>query len=238
MNAVTNPAVVICDLDGTLVDSAPDIGASVDHALRQLGREALDLDVIRSYIGDGAGRLIHRALTRDVDGIADDNSFERASGHFYQHYEDNVCEKSALYPGVRASLCALRERGYALACVTNKPVRFTEPLLKALDLDEFFSVYLGGDSLAKKKPAPDQLLHVAAHHGVATANCVMVGDSITDVLAAQNANMQVICVSYGYGDIKEIRARDACAITDSFPAVVGLLDEELAFPQNIVDGRA
>jgi phosphoglycolate phosphatase len=237
MNNPPSGSAVIFDLDGTLVDSAPDIAASVDYALTQIGRSAPSLAQVRNYIGNGADRLLHRSLTFDLDGIADDALFESANRHFLEHYRRNVCCRSAPYPGVIETLTTLTEHGYFLACVTNKPARFTDPLLEELGLDGFFSVTLSGDSLELKKPAPDQLLHVADRCAIATHNCTMVGDTVTDILAAQNASMGVVCVSYGYGDIADIVAHNPSAIIDSIDQIVNLVATDTTAPSRRVGMR-
>jgi phosphoglycolate phosphatase len=225
MNAPAGGTAVLFDLDGTLVDSAPDIAASVDYALGRLGLRAPDTDRIRTYIGDGAARLMHRCLTDDIDGVADGSLFDSASAHFLAHYAANVCRLSATYPRVVETLTTLTGRGYALACVTNKPARFTRPLLEALRLDRFFPVTMSGDSLAAKKPAPDQLLYAADRCGVPPSSCTMVGDTATDLLAAKRAEMPAICVSYGYGDMSDILGNGPSAIVDSIEHIVDLLPQ-------------
>ncbi len=220
MNGVAGPRAVIFDLDGTLVDSAPDIVASVTHALSTIGVPVPDRDRITRFVGNGAARLIHRVLTGDADGVADPALFDAASSLFFEHYAANVCVASTLYPGVRETLCALREDRLVLACVTNKPARFTLPLLAALGLNSFFSITLSGDSLPRKKPAPDPLLHVAAYAGLAPGACRMVGDSVTDIRAAHGAGMPAIAVSYGYGDTDDMAEHEPVAIVDAFADIL------------------
>ena len=205
-------AAVLFDLDGTLVDSAPDIASSIEFALNELGQRVPSESLITSYIGNGAGRLIHRSLTGNWDGIADPELFAQTSKLFFKRYAANVCQRSTIYPGVANTLEELKVNGFHLACVTNKPAEFTEPLLTKLGLKDYFSVTMSGDSLATKKPAPDQLLHVTSTFGVAPQNSIMIGDTVTDILAARNANMPAICVSYGYGDQTDIADHSPFAI--------------------------
>lgn len=225
MSVADGAAAVIFDLDGTLVDSAPDLAASVDYALNRIGRRAPSRERIRSYIGSGAERLIHRSLTGDIDGVADEALFKSACLNFFAHYEANVCCRTTPYPHAAETLRALVGKGYALACVTNKPSQFTQPLLKKLGLDIHFSLTLSGDSLAAKKPCPDQLLHVADHYALSPQDCVMVGDTLTDVLAARNAAMPVIFVTYGYGNVSDIAATEPAAIVDSLEQIPDLLPQ-------------
>ena len=223
MNVQPRDAAVIFDLDGTLVNSAPDITASMAFALETLGHHVPSESLMTSFIGNGAGRLIHRSITGRWDGTAEPERFAPVSKLFFSHYADNVCERSSVYPDVRSTLEELKDMGFHLACVTNKPTQFTEPLLAALDLDGYFSVTLSGDSLAHKKPAPDQLLHATATCGVAPQNSTMIGDTVTDIQAGRNANMAVIAVSYGYGDKGDMAAHEPLAIVDSIDQIVEII---------------
>jgi phosphoglycolate phosphatase len=214
---------VIFDLDGTLIDSAPDLIASMTYALNGLEVEVPSVAAMTSYIGNGASRLVHRCLTNSLDGIAHDKLFACASRKFFDHYEAHVCAASAIYPHVISTLTELKDRGYQLACVTNKPARFTEPLLAQIGLEEFFSITLSGDSLDTKKPAPDQLLQAAKWCDTSSHRCTMVGDTVTDIEAAQRANMKVICVSYGYGSRPDLIASKPSAIVDSIDQIIDII---------------
>jgi phosphoglycolate phosphatase len=216
-------AAVIFDLDGTLVDSAPDITASMAFALEELRQPDRSESLMTSFIGNGAGRLIHRSLTGDWEGIADPDLFAQTSEIFFTHYAANVCRRSTLYPAVTKTLEELKDYGFQLACVTNKPAEFTEPLIVKLGLKDYFTVTLSGDSLANKKPAPDQLLHVVATCGVTAQNSTMIGDTVTDIQAARNANMRAICVSYGYGNKAAIAAHSPFAVVDSIDQIIDII---------------
>ena len=198
---------VFFDLDGTLVDSAGDLATSVNHALSIIDKPALSEQTIRSYIGNGAERLLHRAITLDYFGEAESDLFRPARAAFLAHYAENICVDSRLYPSVEQVLSTLRDQGYLLACITNKPSQFTDPLLDALDVAQYFSLVLSGDSLPHKKPAPDQLLHAANHFGLVPQNCLMIGDTNTDISAAMNCAMPAVYVSYGYGEVQDLDPR-------------------------------
>jgi len=216
-------SAIIFDLDGTLVDSAPDLAAGVAHALSGTGQPAPSLDEVRAYIGEGAARLVHRALTGELDGVADDVVFQRVSDSFFEFYAANICEHSRLYPNVKSTLSELQVRGYSLACATNKPARFTLPLLEALNIDTFFPVCVSGDTLPQKKPDPAPLLFAADGLGVPAANCAMIGDTAIDVIAARAAGMPVIAVDYGYGSRQAIEQ----AAPDRVVSAIGELAEYL-----------
>ena len=214
---------VIFDLDGTLVDSAPDIAFAANCALADCGLAARDADEVRGFIGNGAEKLMHRCLTGALDGIAEKTRFDEAYRAFQAHYQANLTVRTVPYPGVVETLTALQQDGYALACVTNKPSRFTDPLLEALDLARFFSVTLSGDSLPVKKPDPAPLLHALEAFGVPATSGAMVGDSMADLRAGRAAGMAVFCVSYGYSPHVDLREHDPDALVDHFGDLLGLL---------------
>ncbi len=223
MNVSPDGCAIIFDLDGTLVDSAPDIAVSVAYAVQLVGKQPPSLETIKGYIGNGADRLIHRSLTNDHNGVADIALFIKVRAYFFEHYGENFCRYSTPYIDVDQTLTELCNRDYKLACVTNKPNRFTDGLLRHLGLDHFFPVVVSGDTLDEKKPAPNQLLYVANHYGITPGHCVMVGDTRTDILAAKNANMPSVYVTYGYGNITDIELNDPLAIVDSLSEIVDLL---------------
>ncbi len=192
------------DLDGTLVDSAPDIAISLNKMLEQLNLPVHSLAKVRDWIGNGAGRLIKRALTGQVDGEPPKELFKQAHQLFLEIYEQNINVKSAMYPGALEGLTALREKSYILACVTNKPRRFTPPLLEAFDIDHFFDYLICGDDLSVKKPDPQVLQTVLKQTKLNPLQAVMVGDSASDIKAAQSANMKSFCVSYGYNQLSDL----------------------------------
>lgn len=199
--------MVMIDLDGTLIHTAPDIAAAANAMLAELGMATHDLAAVESWIGNGVSRLVKRALVGALDGEPDAELFARAYPLFLKHYAAGVADRSRPYPGVVEGLAALRQQGYALACITNKAQAFTDPLLKALDLDRFFDLVLAGDTLAKNKPDPLPLQYACEHFGIDSAHGVLVGDSVNDTQAARAAGMPVICVSYGYnrgGDVREL----------------------------------
>lgn len=195
------PAALLFDLDGTLLDSAPDLAQAVDRTLRDLGFAAAGESRVRSWVGNGSRKLVQRALAFATDcaeeGV-DTALFDAAHARFLDHYGVCCTERSRLYPGVVEALAQWRSRGIAMACVTNKPGRFTMPLLEHFGLREFIAVAVSGDSLPVRKPDPAPLLYACEQLGAAPAGAVLVGDSRNDVLAARAADIAVACVSYGY----------------------------------------
>jgi len=199
------PRLVLFDLDGTLVDSAPDLACCIDRMLVALGREPASEARVRPWIGNGAERLVRRALGGGAEGEPGADLFQRAFDLFSRFYVKQT-DRSRLYPGARDTLERLGAAGVRLGCVTNKRTRFTTPLLKALGVEMHFDIVVCGDTLEQKKPHPAPLLHAAGTLGVPPQEALMVGDSANDIAAARAAAMPVAAVTYGYnhdGDIRE-----------------------------------
>ena len=209
------PKLVLFDLDGTLVDSAPDLAFSIDAMLSSLGRPACGESRVRDWIGSGAERLVKRALTGDGEIEPDGELFRSAFGRFSESYGENPCRRSRLYPGVREGLDYLLASGMQLGCVTNKRGRFTEPLLAALGLLRDFAIVVSGDTLCTRKPDPAPLLHAVEALGIGPGKTLMVGDSVNDVFSARAACVPVICVRYGYHNGEDIVEARPDAIIDS-----------------------
>ncbi|MDX1434476.1 MAG: phosphoglycolate phosphatase [Gammaproteobacteria bacterium] len=214
---------VLADLDGTLVDTVPDIAACLARVFGELGLPPCPPARVRDWVGDGAEMLVRRALAAAAGDRATEALIGRALDRWLTLYERNVCELSRVYPGVREGLEWMRAAGMTLACVTNKPERHSERLLDELGLRRYFSLVLGGDSLPRRKPDPLPLVHAAEHFGVDRAHALLVGDSANDVRAARAAGMRVICVSYGYNHGADIREAGADAVIDSFTELPALL---------------
>lgn len=197
------PRLVIFDLDGTLVDSVPDLALAIDLMLEALDLPLAGQERVRCWVGNGAQMLVQRALKEISPNEA--IVFDRAFELFLHHYRDNLSCKSALYLGVNRALERCTELDIPMAIVTNKPIAFTHPLLSHLQIDGFFRDVLGGDSLSKKKPDPMPLLVLMDKYGLAPTEVLMVGDSVNDVRAARNAGCPVIAVPYGYNHGEDIK---------------------------------
>lgn len=219
------PKMILLDLDGTLVDSAPDLAYSVDAMLERLGLPKRGEAQVRHWVGNGVERLVRRALTGTMDGEPDAALYERALPLFMEIYAANTSARSVLYPGVREGLDYLRAAGYRLGCVTNKAGRFTEPVLRELRIRDYFELVVSGDTLSRKKPDPEPLLHAARYFEVGPGEALMVGDSVSDVKAARAAGFRVVCVSYGYNHGMDIRAARPDAVIDSLVQLRGLLEQ-------------
>jgi phosphoglycolate phosphatase len=221
---MNKPAMILIDLDGTLVDSVPDLAYCIDETMKRLGREPHGEDTVRQWVGNGVERLVMRALTGELWADPDPALFERAMPVFMDLYARNTSGRSRLYAGVREGLEYMRDQGYKLGCVTNKAEAFTVPLLKDMGIHDFFGIVVSGDTLPQKKPDPAPLLHAARQLGADAGHSLMVGDSEHDVKAARNAGFQVVCVTYGYNHGNDIRDAGPDAVIDSLAELKDLLE--------------
>ena len=214
---------VTIDLDGTLLDTIPDLAAAANMMLAELGRPELPIDAIRTFVGKGIPRLVERALAGHIDGVADAELMARALPVFERHYVEVNGRHTTIYPGVQEGLDRMRAEGLPLACVTNKSGRFTLPLLAKIGLARYFRTVVSGDTLARKKPDPDPLLHACDALKIAPRDMLMIGDSINDTQAARAAGCPVFCVTYGYNEGHDVRDLDTDALVDSLVDAAALV---------------
>lgn len=222
--------LLMFDLDGTLLDTAPQIAEAANQMLTALGRPPLPVTQISQYIGEGVHTLIKRCLTGQAYAEPEAALFARAEPLYQAAYAANA-NHSLPYPGVLAALQQLHQLGYTLACVTNKPEKFTRPLLETAGLARYLSAVVSGDSLPKKKPDPLPLWHVCQQLGVLPAEAMMVGDSETDIQAAQAAGCFVVTVPYGYNQGRDIDIRTVDATIAQLTELVDLLEKPRAYKQ-------
>jgi phosphoglycolate phosphatase len=216
--------MVLLDLDGTLVDTAPDLAYSIDATLAELGLPARGETRIRHWLGNGLERTLKRAILDDMHGEPDESLFNKALPIFMEIYTNNAARQSRFYDGVLEGMDYLKKNNYKIGCVTNKREKFTHILLKALGVFDDFGIVISGDTLPKKKPDPLPLLHAAKHFKVKPEQSLMVGDSMNDVNAARAAGFKILCVSYGYNHGRDIREANPDAVVDSLaklPALMG-----------------
>ena len=218
-----SPKLVLIDLDGTLVDSVPDLAHAVDAMMRDLGLQEHGEAVVRNWVGNGIERLVKRALTGDLHADPDVDVYEKAYPIFYQYYLDSNGKYSRLFPGVKEGLEILKNKNVSIGCVTNKAESFTLPLLEAKGILNYFGVVVSGDTTPKKKPAPEPLWFAAEHFSIKPEDSLMLGDSMHDVEAARNAGFQVIAVTYGYNHGEDINDAKPDAVIDSFVELENLI---------------
>lgn len=221
--SIKKPEMILIDVDGTLVDSVPDLAYCVDEMMKALDMPVHGEAAVRNWVGNGVERLTRRALIGQLDGEPDEALFEKGYPIFLDLYAENTSKRSCLYPGVREGLEYMKAAGYKLGCVTNKAAQFTIPLLKDLGIHDDFENIVCGDTLAKKKPDPLPLLHSAEVLGVTPEKSLMLGDSVSDVKAARAAGFQIICMSYGYNHGVDIRDSNPDVVIDSMAELKDLL---------------
>jgi len=222
---MTTKDTILFDLDGTLIDSAPDLAAAVNDMLEKLGRERFDEETIRHWVGNGARILVQRALSgsREIDGNLHEDLLDEALGIFFESYGNALCESTVLYPGVLPTLRRLRNAGFMMAVVTNKPSPFVHPILDTLGVSHLFDLTLGGEDLPRKKPDPLPLLHACERLETTVDRTLMVGDSRNDILASRAAGMESVGVRYGYNYGEPIEQYGPDAVVDRFEEIVVLL---------------
>lgn len=210
------PSFILIDLDGTLVDSVPDLTYCVDETMLAMGMPVRGEDAVRQWVGNGVERLVERALINAIDGEPDPELFAKALPIFKELYQVNNSQRSCVYDGVVEGIEWMKTQGYRVACVTNKAAAFTIPLLKDKGLHDYFEVIVSGDTCEKKKPDPMPLLHAAELLGVSAENALMIGDSKSDVKAARAAGFHIFAMTYGYNHGEDIRDYEPDVVMDSF----------------------
>ncbi|NYT65628.1 phosphoglycolate phosphatase [Alcaligenaceae bacterium] len=196
---------VLFDLDGTLVDTIPDIIQATNAMREQLGLVALDDATITAYVGRGTEDLVLRALSHNMPNAPTQALFDQGLTLFKQCYHEVNGKQSVLFDGVLEGLHAFASTGARLAIVTNKQTAFTLPLLQKMGLADYFEVVVCGDTCANKKPDPMPLLHACEALGVNPTQALMVGDSVNDALAARAADIAVLILPYGYNEGQDVR---------------------------------
>jgi phosphoglycolate phosphatase len=190
---------LVLDLDGTLVDTAPDLAQATNHVLSLHDRRAVSLDEVRTLVGHGARTLIRRGFALTGQDVAED-LVEPLFDEFIDYYGAHIAQRSRPFPGVISLLDRCREAGIKLAVCTNKPESLSLKLLGELDLSDYFSAVVGADTVGVAKPNPAPYFEAVRRAGATVPASLMVGDSGTDVLLARAAGVPVIAVSFGYGD--------------------------------------
>ena len=214
--------LILFDLDGTLINSSPDLAAAINHMLHTLGRKYVLEAEVDSWVGNGALMLVKRALSGSVipSDQLDETELEEAMACFLDYYGKHLCVRTHCYTGVSETLEQLQQRGYIMVIVTNKPHAFVSPILEGLGISGYFSAILGGDSLSRKKPDPLPLTQMMTDFGIALEACVMVGDSKNDILAARAAGMESIAVTYGYNYTEPISFYQPDRIIETFAEIL------------------
>lgn len=220
--ALKGIALIAFDLDGTLIDSVPDLAHAIDLMLEDERLSALGEARVRDFVGNGSRVLVERALEAHGRKIDDIDMVERTHHAFLAHYAADPSSRTRLYPGVRECLDGLCRAGVSLVLITNKPEAFIEPLLAHFSLAEHFVLALGGDSLSTCKPDPAPLLFAAERLGVSPNQALMVGDSRHDIAAGKAAGFRTLAVPYGYNHGDPISASQPDYLVESLDALVAV----------------
>ena len=213
---------VAFDLDGTLVDSAPDLALAANAMLELLGYASVAQPRIQALIGDGIDRLVESVLQESIDRVATPAALADALSRFRQFYAEHLFDHGRVYPGVIEGLRALSDAGMQLCCITNKHSAFTLPLLAAAGLREFFAFALCADRAEERKPKPDLLLAASTRFQVIPEELLYVGDSRADIVAARAAHCPVAAVDYGYNQGRSLAAEHPDWIIGSITELVAL----------------
>jgi phosphoglycolate phosphatase len=211
----SNIVGVIVDLDGTMAHTAQDFLVAINAMRRELELPELSLALIESFVGKGTDHLVQRALAVDLPAAQVELNFEQALNLYHHHYHAINGQYVTVYDGVREGLGLMQDKGFRLACVTNKPLAFASPLLQKLELDKYFELVYGGDSFPWKKPDPYPLLQVCKEFAVPPHRVVAIGDSVNDALAARAAGCWVLNVPYGYNHGRPIQEVDSDGIVQT-----------------------
>lgn len=217
------PTAVIFDLDGTLVDSARDLAAALNHVLKLAKRPEVDLIQVRCLVGDGARAMIKKGFS-ETGPLPDDATIDLILEEFLAYYLENITEKTIVFPGALSVIKKLTDRGIPLGLCTNKAIKLTNKLMTEIGLADYFSAIVGGDSFDYRKPDPRHLTSTLDLMGCTVKGAVMIGDSINDILAAKGADIPVICASFGYSQTP-IGNLDPDGVFDHFDEFFKVLGE-------------
>lgn len=209
--------LIIFDFDGTLINSIPDLATAINKMLTHFNLPGIDIDLIASFVGNGASMLVKRALQlamQDTEPTSD--FFAEAFAFYLSAYKEVSCQKTFTYPGVVETLNYLDKKGYKMVICSNKPFDYIEPILDFLSIKSYFKRWLGEDSMPEKKPHAAPLLYLAKEMNTTAEKSIVVGDSKNDILAAQNAGMNSVGVTYGYNYNENIADYKPSVVLDSF----------------------
>lgn len=217
--------LIAFDLDGTLLDSVPDLAIAADQAVQALGFPSVSEQQVRDYVGNGADILIARCLSQglQVDSALDPAICHQARELFDDYYAKTGHQQSHLYPHVKQTLAELHQAGFILALVTNKPSKFVPDVLIQHGIREFFRDIIGGDTFAEKKPNPMALEWLLAKYRLAPQQMLMVGDSKNDILAAKNAGCASFGLTYGYNHGEPISAAEPDVVADDIAQLIDVV---------------
>ena len=218
-----NICAIGIDLDGTLLDTIPDLCGAVNLALADLNFPPLAIELVKTFVGKGLGEHMRKSLRAAMGREANDAEKTHAMELYRAHYAAHIADHTTIYPGVVAGLEAFKARGLPLSVVTNKWTTNTETLLAHFNLSAYFEHIVCGDTLVSNKPDPGMMFYSAGRFGVHPREMLMIGDSGNDSRAAQAAGMPVVLMTYGYSEGEHLVDLHANAIVSTFTAIPALL---------------
>lgn len=216
---------IIFDLDGTLVDSVPELAVALNHALQVLEFATVEEALVRSWVGNGSVKLVERALEHGANNTRENVS--RLHQQFLLSYEAVLSQKCVLYPGVKSLLTHLHQQEKTLVLLTNKPIQFVPELLIKMGVAHLFALVLGGDSLAQKKPHPLPLFHIMETLNVNSSQCLMVGDSRSDIVCAQQAGVDSVALLQGYNQGIDLATLEPTYVFDTIESFGKILTSNI-----------
>ncbi len=219
---------IAIDLDGTLLDTIPDLCGAVNLVLTELGYRNLPIDLVKTFVGKGLGEHMRKSLREALAREPSDDEKHEAMRLYRKHYAANLVRETTMYDGVRETLEHFRQRGLPMAVVTNKWESYTEQLLSHFGIREFFEHVVCGDTLTTNKPDPGMMFYAAGRLHVHPREMLMIGDSGNDSRSAQAAGSPVVLLSYGYSEGERLIDLQADAIVDTFTAIPPLLGAAFA----------
>ena len=219
--------ILLFDLDGTLAHTLPQLAIAASKVAQKMGYFVPSVEEIATYVGNGVNMLLARTLRHSIDAKIEDideSVLKEAREHFNSFYLQGLGSDYSIYPHVKEGLVHFKELGIKMAVITNKPQLFAVPLLEHMQVYELFDYVLGGEVLDKKKPDPYPLIYVLEKLGGSVDAALMVGDSVNDIKAGQNCNMDTVGFSYGYNMGRDIRECNPTYAFDSFSQLIELID--------------
>ena len=222
LNFPIDISAIVIDLDGTMLNTAPELCESANRMLRDMDFTPASQELLSSYIGNGISWLVKRALTGEMHATPDAALYDHALPIFEKHYTELLLQ-SKPFGGVIEGLDAMKAAGFRLGCITNKVEQYTLPLLEGVGLAKYFEVVIAGDTLAEKKPHPLPLLHAAKFFEIPVEKLLLVGDSLSDTVAAKAAGCPVFCVPYGYNHGEPVETLELDAVIKDLNGVLPLI---------------
>ncbi len=223
MTHISNIRAVAIDLDGTLLDTIPDLAGAVNRVLAELGHHTLDLHLVKSFVGGGLGEHMRKSLRVVLGREPTDQEKADAMARYRRHYAEHIADETTLYPGVIDGLEAFKARGFTMSVVTNKWTSYTHTLLEHFGLAKYFHHVVCGETLEHNKPHPAMIYWSAGKHGVHPKEMLMLGDSGNDSRSAQAAGSPVVLLDYGYSEGEALTDLRPNAIVSTFTDIPPLL---------------